>query len=46
MAKLRRYADLGVDTFILSGYPHLAECELVGRHVLPALRADGASAAS
>lgn len=38
VAKLRRYADLGVDTFILSGYPHLAECELVGRHVLPALR--------
>ena len=39
VAKLRRYAELGVDTFILSGYPHLAECELVGRHVLPALRA-------
>jgi alkanesulfonate monooxygenase len=38
VAKLRRYAELGVDTFILSGYPHLAECELVGRHVLPALR--------
>lgn len=39
VAKLRRYAELGVDTFILSGYPHLTECELVGRHVLPALRA-------
>jgi alkanesulfonate monooxygenase len=39
VAKLRRYQQLGVDTFILSGYPHLAECELVGRHVLPALRA-------
>jgi alkanesulfonate monooxygenase len=38
VAKLRRYQDLGVDTFILSGYPHLAECDLVGRHVLPALR--------
>lgn len=38
VAKLRRYRDLGVDTFILSGYPHVAECELVGRHVLPALR--------
>jgi alkanesulfonate monooxygenase len=48
VAKLRRYADLGVDTFILSGYPHLAECELVGRHVLPALRErrGGASAPS
>ena len=39
VAKLRRYQRLGVDAFILSGYPHLAECELVGRHVLPALRA-------
>ena len=39
VAKLRRYQQLGVDAFILSGYPHLAECELVGRHVLPALRA-------
>lgn len=38
VAKLRRYAELGVGTFILSGYPHLAECDLVGRHVLPALR--------
>lgn len=38
VAKLRRYAALGVDTFILSGYPHLQECDLVGRHVLPALR--------
>ena len=36
--KLRRYRALGIDSFILSGYPHLAECELVGRHVLPALR--------
>lgn len=39
VAKLERYRSLGVDTFILSGYPHLAECELVGRHVLPRLRA-------
>lgn len=38
VGKLRRYRDLGVDTFILSGYPHLDECELVGRYVLPALR--------
>ena len=41
VAKLRRYRELGVDTFILSGYPHLAECELVGRYVLPALRGSG-----
>ena len=39
VAKLRSYMDLGIDTFILSGYPHLAECDLVADHVLPALRA-------
>ena len=37
-AKLREIRDAGVDTFILSGYPHLAECDLVARHVLPQLR--------
>jgi len=36
--KLREIRDAGVDTFILSGYPHLAECDLVARHVLPKLR--------
>jgi alkanesulfonate monooxygenase len=36
---LRKYQQRGIDTFILSGYPHLAECELVSRYVLPALRA-------
>ena len=38
VAKLRGYMDLGIDSFILSGYPHLAECDLVAEHVLPALR--------
>ena len=37
VAKLRTYMDLGIDSFILSGYPHLAECELVARYVLPRL---------
>ncbi|MFZ9886292.1 MAG: LLM class flavin-dependent oxidoreductase [Myxococcota bacterium] len=36
--KLWQYAQLGFDSFILSGYPHAAECELVGRYVLPRLR--------
>ncbi len=36
--KLCEIRDAGVDTFILSGYPHLAECDLVARHVLPRLR--------
>ena len=36
-AKLQQYRDVGVDAFILSGYPHLDECRRVGRHVLPRL---------
>ena len=34
-AKLMRYRALGVRSFILSGYPHLEECELFARYVLP-----------
>jgi alkanesulfonate monooxygenase len=37
LAKLRRYADLGLEAFILSGYPHAAEGDLFARHVLPHL---------
>lgn len=33
----REYADLGVDTFILSGYPHLEEAWRFGELVLPLL---------
>jgi alkanesulfonate monooxygenase len=36
-AKLQRYIDLGMDAFVLSGYPHLDECRRVGRSVLPLL---------
>jgi alkanesulfonate monooxygenase len=36
--KLREYESLGISSFILSGYPHQQECELVAQHVLPALR--------
>jgi alkanesulfonate monooxygenase len=35
--KLRAYMDLGIETFILSGYPHAMECDYVGRYVLPQL---------
>ena len=35
--KIRAYADLGMDAFILSGYPHAAEGDLFARHVLPYL---------
>ena len=37
LAKIRQYADLGVEAFILSGYPHAAEADLFARHVLPHL---------
>jgi alkanesulfonate monooxygenase len=37
LAKLRGYAALGIDAFILSGYPHADECERFARYVLPAL---------
>ena len=35
VAKLRAYQNVGVDAFILSGYTHIAECDLVAEHVLP-----------
>jgi alkanesulfonate monooxygenase len=35
VAKLRAYQEAGIGAFILSGYPHLDECDLVARHVLP-----------
>jgi alkanesulfonate monooxygenase len=35
LAKLNDYRDMGIDAFILSGYPHSAEADLVARHVLP-----------
>lgn len=37
LAKIRAYQAEGMDAFILSGYPHAAECDLFARHVLPHL---------
>jgi alkanesulfonate monooxygenase len=37
LAKLRGYTSLGMEAFILSGYPHAAEGDLFARHVLPHL---------
>jgi alkanesulfonate monooxygenase len=34
-ARLREYIDAGIDTFILSGYPHLEEAQRFGRFVMP-----------
>jgi len=36
-AKLAAYQDVGIDAFILSGYTHIAECDLFAQHVLPQL---------
>jgi alkanesulfonate monooxygenase len=35
--KLNAYRKLGIEAFILSGYPHVDECELFARYVLPRL---------
>lgn len=35
VAKLNRYIDLGIRSFIFSGYPHFDEAQLVGRYILP-----------
>jgi alkanesulfonate monooxygenase len=35
LAKLKGYQEAGIDAFILSGYPHVDECDLFGRYVLP-----------
>lgn len=38
LAKLRMYQDMGIEAFILSGYPHIAEADLFARHVLPRMQ--------
>ncbi|WP_413733886.1 FMNH2-dependent alkanesulfonate monooxygenase [Sodalis sp. RH21] len=38
-ARIREYADLGIDTFILSGYPHLEEAYRVAELLFPLLDA-------
>ena len=37
LAKLNQYTALGIEAFILSGYPHEEECDLFARYVLPNL---------
>jgi alkanesulfonate monooxygenase len=34
-ARLQEYVGEGIDTFILSGYPHLEEAQRFGRYVMP-----------
>ena len=35
LAKLNAYRELGIESFILSGYPHRDECDLFAKYVLP-----------
>jgi len=35
LAKLAMYQEMGIEAFILSGYPHAAEADLFAQHVLP-----------
>jgi len=37
MSKIERYQKMGIRSFIFSGYPHQAECEIFGSKVLPQL---------
>ena len=39
--RIAEYHDLGIDEFILSGYPHLEEAYRVGEGVMPVLRRRG-----
>jgi alkanesulfonate monooxygenase len=37
VARIREYQDLGIDSFVLSGYPHLEECYRFAELVFPKL---------
>ena len=39
--RIAEYHELGIDEFILSGYPHLEEAYQVGEGVTPVLRRRG-----
>lgn len=41
VARIKEYADLGIDTFVLSGYPHLEEAYRFAELVLPLLPGKG-----
>jgi alkanesulfonate monooxygenase len=36
-ARIKEYADLGIETFVLSGYPHLEEAYRVAEYLFPLL---------
>ena len=41
--RIEEYASLGIEEFIMSGYPHLEEAYWFGEGVLPELRSRGAT---
>ncbi|MEM9547873.1 MAG: LLM class flavin-dependent oxidoreductase [Bacteroidota bacterium] len=38
LTKIRKYMNMGIKAFIFSGYPHINECELFARYILPSLK--------
>ena len=38
LSEIEAYQKMGIRAFIFSGYPHLEECDYVGRLILPELR--------
>ena len=38
LEKINRYMDMGIRSFIFSGYPHLEECNLFAKYVLPKIK--------
>ena len=38
LTKIKRYMDMGIRSFIFSGYPHHQECELFAKYVLPNIK--------
>ena len=38
LSKIKRYMDMGIRSFIFSGYPHLDECRLFANYVLPQIK--------
>ncbi|UTW54756.1 LLM class flavin-dependent oxidoreductase [Kordiimonas sp. SCSIO 12610] len=38
LSELEEYQNMGIRAFILSGYPHIEECKLFGKYVMPDLK--------
>ncbi len=38
LAKIERYMEMGIRSFIFSGYPHQQECEIFAKYVLPRIK--------